>query len=182
MLECFDLNDKNNSNLLLTSGVITWKRAHWVTTYATHMILNAEGWLASVASYLRDEAMEAVDFYRPADADVADSLADEIETWLGGDDNALSTLPYVAIRQALHPRIVVSYRYEQHVTRLLALAQPSQAEQPKFVWTADSRQPVLWVAESHAYLAKHTGPDTLGIVVEQTELNSRAASLIKSLP
>ena len=182
MLQSFDFYNKNNSNLLLTSGVITWKRAHWLTTYATHMILDAESWLSSVAAYLRDEAMEAVDFYRPSDADAADGLADELDDWLNGDNNALSTLSYIAIRQALHPRLVTRDDYERHVGRLQALAQEPVVEEPKYLWTPDSRKPTLFVADSHAYLAAHTGPDTVGLVIEQAELNQRCGALIKSLP
>jgi len=184
-LDSFDVYNKNNTNLLGTSGLVTWKIANWVTLpCATMIVLNAETWIGSISDYLHQQGQQALEQGRGNDAYAADALADELDEWLEGSSELPSSLSYISVRQMLCPRVVVASNsgYERHVARLLALAQEPKAEEPKFLWTADARSPRFYVVESHEYLARNCGPGSQGVVVGQTELNERIGALVKALP
>jgi len=135
-----NIKPHNTCGLRSLTGVIVYRKAFWITSVDSLLVLDSQAWIGDMAERFRKREAEAVANKKDIEAFSLGSLAEELECWVNGDDSALSVMHPIFLRQFLSPRTVVA-DFGHYVEKLVALSLPSKAIEPEFVLVADGRKP-----------------------------------------
>ena len=161
------------------TGLIDHKKLTWVKCVKHLLIFDSVAFCQHTARDFRALA-DAAKVEKNTQTFIEMSIiAEQLSYWVENGHGVTSLIPFLGLRQLIHPYRVECEDLEIYTERILVLSRQVQAPKaPDFVLMADGEPATLHVAEKNSLLAEFSGP-IASKVIEQDELNALCEMIMR---
>lgn len=160
------------------TGVVRCGDQAWKLTVPSELlVLDAASWAKSQKNQYEEDALDAEQDGDFEGASSSREVAQELEMWLRNPEQVVKSVPLLSLRQTVKPFTIYLRHLPEYIAYLVKRHRPAR-EQPHLSFLLDMQANgcVLYVISRLRAQARHTGPEVLGRVMEQTELQELALS------